>query len=323
MQSNDSNTETVNDDIGADVAASIEKLKSAATEEVAGPVETTEAAPAPEAKPIEPQEPVKKYDVPNSFTPAFKEKWNDLPDIVKAEIHRREEETHKMVTRHDGELNLGREIKEVISPYMPIIQAEGGTPVTAVRDLLNTAYVLRTGSPEQKLAVVQSVCAQYGVNIAEVNQEKEYVDPTINQLQQELARLREQANPDALYKQLKERQERDTLQAEAKAFSLNPENKYFTKVQPFMASLLGEGVAKDLKEAYDMACNAHPEVRSILEAERKAADAEKRKSEIRAKQNAASSISGSPATLVSNANSQDDSIEAAVRAAIRQSSGKI
>jgi hypothetical protein len=288
------------------------------------------AAPTADESPAEIKEdlaeakPVAKHKAPEGYTPAFKEKWASLPDDIQAEISKREEDFHKMVTAKDGELNLGKEMKEVISPYMPIIQAEGGTPATAVRDLLNTAYVLRKGTPEQKLAVVQTVCEQYGIDLSAAMQEKEYVDPTISQLQQEINRLKTVANPDAMFKQLQERQERDNIQKEANAFASNPEHKYFEKVRPFMASFLGEGVAKDYKEAYDMACYAHPEIRSILESEKKAVEQEKRKSEVAAKLNAASSITGSPATnSVSNAVSPNEDLETTIRAAFRASSGKI
>lgn len=329
MQSNDLNQDNtpieINDDdsLRDSIKAAMEKSKS----EPEAPEPIKEAAKDEAPEPVKTETPViaePKYKAPEGYTPAFKEKWGTLPEEVQAEIYKREQDFHKMVTARDGELNLGKEMKEVINPYLPIIQAEGGTPATAVRDLLNTAYVLRKGTPEQKLAVVQTVCQQYGIDIGTINQEKEYIDPTISQLQQEINRLKTVADPDAIYKQLQERQERDTIQKEANAFASNPEHKYFEKVKPFMASFLGEGIAKDYKEAYDMACHAHPEVRSILEAEKKAAEQEKRKQEVAAKVNAASSITGSPATnTVSNAVSPSDDIETTIRAAFRAASGKI
>jgi hypothetical protein len=320
------NLEIVNDDVGADIAASIEKLKDEAPVEDVAP-EPAEPAEAPAEE--QPQTPV--IAPPQAYSAKVKESWAKLPPDIQAELVKREEDMHKMVTRQDGELNLGREIKEVIQPYQAMITAEGGTPVTAVRDLLNTAYVLRKGTPSEKADIVRTVCKQFDVDVAALTQEQEYVDPTISELQKQNAELQSQlenikqtVNPDILFNQLRERQERSILEKEAAAFATNPENKYFDKVKPFMASFLGEGLAKDFKQAYDMACNAHPEVRSILEAEKKAAETEKRKSEIKAKQNAASSISGSPATAVSNAKSPDtDDIESSVRQAIRSASGNV
>lgn len=326
----------VEDDIGADIAASIEKLKVESEKDTEigepngviddpAPAKEQESSLKVESDTISEPElpPAPKYSAPQGYSAKVKEQWAALPEDVQAELVKREDDFHKMVTSRDGELNLGREMKEVINPYLPTIQAEGGTPVTAVRDLLNTAYVLRTGTPDQKLAIVKSVCQQYGIPVEGVAQDQEYVDPTIQSLQQELAQLKQMANPEQLISRLQQEQERSTIQKEADAFARDPANKYFEKVKPFMAAFLGEGVARDYKEAYDMACNAHPEVRSILDAEKKAAETEKRKAEIRAKQNAASSITGSPATAVSNAGSPTDDIETAVRAAFRSASGQI
>lgn len=332
MPLNDLNQDSIeedNDDVGADISASIEKLNAEpeAVEEESQP-ETAEDIPdeLPDAGgQLEEAEPIKtsKYEAPQGYTAKVKEKWDSLPEEVQAELVKREEDFHKMVTSRDGELNLGREMKEVISPYLPIIQAEGGTPAGAVKDLLNTAYVLRTGSNVQKQAVIKTVCQQYGIDPSTLNDDQEYVDPTIQSLQQEIANLKKMANPDELISRLQKEQERSTIQKEADAFARDPANKYFDKVKPFMAAFLGEGVAKDYKEAYDMACNAHPEIRSILEAERKTAEQEKRKLELKAKQNAASSVIGSPATAVSNADTPQDDIEQAVRSAMRAASGKI
>lgn len=322
MQSNELEQDEIieTDDVGSDIAASIEKLKTPTEEEVVEDAEVVEEHVVEE--PIEPvAEEKPKIAPPASYTATVKEKWDSLPPEVQQELVKREEEVHRMMTSPTGELNFGRTMKQTFEPYMPLIQEEGGTPEGAIRDLLNTAYTLRKGTPEQKYAVVKEVCDKFGIQMP--GAEEEYVDPTIQNLQQEIARLRQQADPNTLIKQLREQQERDTVQREANAFASDPANKYFEKVRPFMAAFLGEGVAKDYKEAYDMACNAHPEVRSILEAEKKAAEAEKRKAELKAKQNAASSIVGSPATAVSNTNSQTDDVESAVRAAIRASAGTI
>ena len=344
MQSNDSNQG--NDDIGADIAASIEKLKEASAPETEAPIDVISDEPAvpveaekpkPERKSktltlpdaalsedVAPEVPAApKYNVPQGYSAVVKEKWNTLPPEVQADLVRREEDFHKMVTARDGELNLGREIKDVITPYMPIIQAEGSTPKETINNLLNTAYVLRTGRPEQKQHIVRAICEQYDIPVEGLVRQQEYVDPTVAQLQQELAALRQQADPNVLFSQLQEQQERANIHREADAFVRDPANIYFEKVKPYMAAFLTNGDARNYKEAYDMACQAHPEVRSILEANAKAAEAEKRKAEIRAKQHAASSVTGSPATPVSNTSNSTNDIESAVRAAMRSVKGTI
>jgi hypothetical protein len=309
-----------NDDIGSDIAASIEKLKAVDPVDV----DADDAVAIEPAKPEESSEDIieEKYEAPTGYSAKVKEQWDTLPKDVQAELVKRETDFHKMVTSRDGELNLGREYKEIISPYTQILQQRGSSPAKVISSALQTMYALETGTEESKLAILQQIAKQHNVTLTN-EPDAEYVDPVISQLQQELSNLKKLADPEVLFKQLQETQERSNVQKEADAFASNPENKYFDKVKPFMAAFLGEGVAKDFKEAYDMACNAHPEVRSILDAERKTADIEKRKAELKAKQNAASSISGSPATAVSNTANPTDDIESAVRNAFRSAGGKI
>lgn len=250
---------------------------------------------------------------PQSWGGKVKEKWGTLDPEVRAEILKREADQHRMVTAHDGELRLGREIKEAITPYMAHIQAEGATPVQAVASLLNTAHILRTGTPEQKKALIINTAKQYGVDLGA---EEEYVDPTIAQLKQQIEELRQLANPQVIESRLTERMESSKVQADIAAFASDPAHVHFETVKPLMASLLGTGQAKDLKEAYDMACMANPTIRSTLEAAKNAELEAKRKQEIANKKRAASSVTGSPAIPSnSKATNPKSSVEEDLRAA--------
>jgi len=242
-------------------------------------------------------------DAPHSLSSVAKAKWAEVPAEVRKEIARLENERHRAFTAHDGELRMGREMKEVISPYMAIIQSEGGTPTTAVRDLLNTAYVLRTAPAMQKAQLIQQVCQQYGVDLNLLSQAQSTVDPSIQQLQQELAMLKQQANPDYIQKQLQERMEIDNINNEVKAFASDPANKHYETVKPIMASLLQSGASTNMKEAYEMACKAHPTISSMLAAELQPANKAKPKVDIEAKKKASSSITGSPSAVMPNSGS--------------------
>lgn len=246
-------------------------------------------------------EPPAALPAPQSWTGPMKEKWHTLPPDVQAEINRRENDVHKLATSHDGELRLGREMKDVITPYMPIIQAEGGTPATAVQSLLNTAYQLRTGTPERKAQLIQEIARTYGVDMGAMQgqtptQEANY----IQQLQMEIQNLKQTLNPQAIMAQLQEHQEHGRLVSDIQAFAANPANKHFETVKAAMAPLLSSGQAKDLQEAYDMACWANPSIRSTLLESQKTDEAAKRKAEIEAKKSAAVSIKGSPSAASGN-----------------------
>lgn len=265
---------------------------------------------------------VEKIDAPVALSGAIKAKWHELPEDVRAEWSKRENDIHQMMTRHDGELRLGREMKEVVSPYMAIIQAEGGTPAGAVRDLLNTAYVLRTGSPQQKAQLLKQVAEQYGVDLGQA-QPQEQIHPVIAQMQQELQTLRQQANPEVIEKRLQEKMEYATIQSEVNAFAANPANKHFDQVKAFMAPLLASGQAKDIQEAYDMACYANPAIRSTLLAEQNAALEAKRKAELKAKKQASASVTGSPELTSPSTKAPQKSLEDDLRDQMREARGVI
>jgi hypothetical protein len=280
-----------------------------------GIIEKPENEPAEEKAPKEPP--------PVALSGAIKAKWSELPEDVRAEWSKRENDIHQMMTRHDGELRLGREMKEVVSPYMAIIQAEGGTPAGAVKDLLNTAYVLRTGSQQQKSHVLRQVAEQYGVDLGQTTQPQEQIHPIIAQMQQELQMLRQQANPEVIEKRLQEKMENANIQSEVNAFAVNPANKHFEQVKAFMAPLLASGQAKDLQEAYDMACYANPAIRSTL-IQQQTADLEaKRKAEIKAKKQASSSVTGSPDFTSPMARTPNKSLEDDLRDQMREARGVI
>jgi len=96
----------------------------------------------------------------------MKAKWKDLPEDVRAEWKKRENDMHFAFTRHDSDLIVGRKIKEIAAPYEAIIRSEGGTVEGAFKDLLNTSYILRAGSPQQKAQAVMQAIQQFGVDLS-------------------------------------------------------------------------------------------------------------------------------------------------------------
>ncbi len=262
-------------------------LEPETTEEHEEVAETEEGEEATET-PVEAVEPP-----PQSWTGAAKEKWAQLPQEARAEILKREKDIHQAFTRHDGELRLGREIKEVVTPYMPIINSQGITPAMAVQQLLNADYQLRTGSPQQKAQIAMQLVQDYGIDLSMLQQPQQ-IDPQLAYMQQKIAELEQRANPEVLRKHLQEDMERVKVDTEVEAFASNPSNIYFDKVRDLMGALLSSGRANDLKQAYDMACKADPEISSTLAAQEKLAQDAKRKREIELKQKAAKSVVGSP-----------------------------
>lgn len=245
-------------------------------------------------------DPVKPSIVaPVSWKPDAKAKWEKLPEDIKAEINKREKEVELGFTKLDEERNFGKALKEVITPYMSIINAEGGTPVTAIQSLLNTAYYLRsTATPQEKGKMIINLAKQFNADITQTQNNTTPVQPDqiIAQTQQEIAALREEIKQQPIV--FRQQQETTHLQSIIDAFAADPKNVHYPKLKPVMASLLQTGQAKNLQEAYEKASWADPEIRSSIMAEQAKEIESKRIANIKAKTGAARkvavSIKGSP-----------------------------
>lgn len=289
-----------------DPADIVEKPEEPIKQEVEEPA--VEEPQDPEAQIIEEKPAI---DPPQAWTAEAKKDWAALPPHIQAEIIKRENDTHKMFTAREGELRLGREMKDVIEPYMPLIKEAGAEPKALIHDLLGTVNTLRNGTEEQKIMVMRNIAEGYGVDLQKV---MGYQQNPLNQLYAELNGLKQQLNPQAIINQLQERQEADRIANEYKTFAENPKNVHLDKVKPFMAALLESGQAKDFQEAYDMACYAIPEIRSTMLNSVKADEAAKRKMEVTQKKNAAVSVKGSSSVVQGNTTPQKRTIEEEIAA---------
>lgn len=293
-------------------------------EEVEADVETDEQAPAEEAPVVDEESEVP----PQSWSGLQKERWKDIPAEARKYINQREKEFHAAVTKHDEERLFGKTMKDQFTPYMPLIESEGGTPEGAVRDYLNMAYIMRQGSPQQKAELVRNTMQQFNIDPRAVigqqgqQQQGNNVPPQVMQELQELkAKIAEKDT-------LQEQQEYSKVQEEITAFETNPANIYYNDVKAEMAALLQNGVAASLEDAYEKAIWAHPQIRSSLIAKQEATAKQERKKAVEAKKKAASSVKGSPDKSSANNQKNTDTYvdpTSSVEAAFKEleSSGRV
>lgn len=255
---------------------------------------------------------------PHSWSAAAKAKWGELPADIQAEVSRREEEVHKGFTRQDEERNFGKSLKEVITPYMPMITSEGGNPAAAVQSLLNTAYRLRTGTPQQKGQLIEQLAKQFGADMTQTNSSAAYVDPQVQTLQQRLDVIEQQRQQEI---NQRETRQQESINTEIDTFASDPAHPHYETVKAHMAALLRGGVATDLKDAYDQAVYARPDIRSTLLAQQHADSEAKRLADIKAKtqaaRNASSSVTGAPGISVANKGAPERSLRDELKANFR------
>lgn len=275
---------------------------------------------APQEQPAKPA-----VKAPDGWTAEMKALFGTLDPKVQAEISRRETELTRKITSVDEERTFGRKLKEVASPYMATIIAEGSTVDQAFAQFLNYAHIMRQGTPQQKAAALQNVARTHGVQLNQQPQPNA-LHPAIETLQQRIDRMEQERQAEINTRQ---QQESEALQSEIERFSTDPKNVHFETVKAHMGALLQSGLAKDLQDAYDQACHAHPEIRSTLSAAQLAAVEEKRIADQKAKAEAAKkaggSIAGGPggARAPANSNGSVGSIDDDIRAAFRSVTGRV
>jgi hypothetical protein len=223
-------------------------------------------------------------NVPSSFKPGLLEDWKAVPRSVREEIHRREAEQYAYLEQTKVQRAQLQQIQQAVQPYQALLQAEGGSVPTALRNYLQAATLMRQGSPLAKAQWIakltkeftahehlglldQAMAAEFGINGAQAPTtepngyrppQQEFRDPRVD----EMLAQQQQAQQQEWQQGYQEAQsERDSWVAEK-----SPE--FLPWVKNRMATLL-ETAARDgeelgYDEAYDAACRTHPEVRKIL-----------------------------------------------------------
>jgi hypothetical protein len=263
-------------------------------------------------------------DPPKGWTGEAKAKWGELPEWAQKEATRREEALTKQLFAHDEARDLGRKVMEASTPYLPMMRAEGADPHKAYENYLQTAYVLRTGTPAQKSMALHAIAQQFNVDLSLAHQQGAS-DPRYAQYEQQTRGLNERLQ--GLENHLRNQEDQGIL-AHIDSFSSQPGHEHFDKVRYHMGVLLESGQAQDINEAYEKAIWADPEIRNSLIAAQSNAAQEKRNSELRAQteraRNAAVSVTGAPgSSRPLNGAGSHGSIEDDIRAALAEIRGRV
>lgn len=266
---------------------------------------------------------------PKAWKADMHEKFTTLPPEIQKYISDREDEVYRGFTKLDEDRNFGKSLRETIQPYLPMIAAEKGTPLTAVQTLLNTAYVLRTASPAQKSQMIMQVCRDYGVDVRSLNAPAQATDPNVAALQNRIAQLEGTLTKQETDRQQaefwKNQQDQEEVTKLISEFRSDPGNVHFETLRPYMQALLEKNLATDLKDAYEKAMYAHPDIRSTVQ-QAHSADAEQRRiadKSAKAEQarRAGASVTGGPGVAVPNNVAPDRSLADEIRANFRAVTG--
>lgn len=270
------------------------------------------AAPAEPAAPTTPETPeaVPAVEAPQHWAPQDKELFGKLaPEGQKFLLDR-----HKaMEGDYTRKMQVIAPLHKSVEHWTPYLQQFGpdATPENVFNHLISAEHKMRTGTPAEKLALLQDWARAYDIPLGQAAQPAvdEYVDPQVAALNQKLAQLEAWKNSreqrEEQYQRQQQQQEHSKLVSTLEAFVAEkteagtPAHPHYEAVRATMGALMSGGQADDLKTAYDMAVWARPDLRQQLVAAQQEAAVRKSAEEAKAKaqkaSTAAASITGTPA----------------------------
>lgn len=236
---------------------------------------------------------------PSSWKPTARAEWAKLPESVRAEIHRRETDFMAGQSQLLPDAKFGKDMREVVEPFRMLIESEGGNPAAAVQDLLRTAAILRTGTPQQKYQTIANVANRFGLDLrvfaprpqqgAQLGQQQpgsvpaqqQFRDPRVDQLLANMQTAEQQ------------RVTRETTETEGLVSHwMNETDAQGQPKRPYVGDVINEMSAlipqikqanptlthaQALEQAYERAIWGNPEIRMLLQQQQQtAADAQRR-----------------------------------------------
>lgn len=219
-------------------------------ETTAEPVKATEETP-----PAEETEPA-----PKTWPKEMHEHWGKTPKEVRDYWNLREKQMLDGLEQYKGDANYGKSMRDAITPYMALIQAQGIDAPKAVQTLLNAHYKLSVSSPSQKQQYLQYIAKQYGISTDGFGQAAEgqpTQDPRYQQLQDQLHLLQQHIQGQ---QQHATKQEQERIAGEVNAFASDKAHPYFDEVADDMVAFIRSGAS--LQDAYDKAVWANPVTRA-------------------------------------------------------------
>lgn len=298
--------------------------------------EEVEVKAAPEVKPeIKPQAETAPQEIkpqaeaapvaglpPPGWSVKSKSEWDKLPESVRADIVKREQDVADGFKQYHG-------MKEII-PYAEMAQRSGTSLKAALdnytglenllrQDVVKGVAQIAANMGAHPVDVANRILQAYGANqTAQPGDQQpgamsgaQTFDPNIlqqylNPLTQELSTLKHQLSQQ---QQAEQTRQLGVVNTTLERFKADPAHRYFENVEPLMSQLISSGVVQrtgdhmaDLKTAYEAACYQNPEVRDLLINDRIAKDEAGRKAREKdaaekARQ-ASRSITGSPSASV-------------------------
>lgn len=231
----------------------------------------------PAATEVAATEPVaaKPHDAaPNTWRKEIANDYAKLPENVREEIHRRENDFHKGITQYKEAATFGQSMAQELIPYQQTMLQHGKHPREVVKEATLVWNTLVTGQPQEKANLWLQIAKDYGIDLSSLGDpsqqsgvEATQVDPRLAAALQRIEKLEGH-----LTSQERQRAEADFSATvdEVKQFSaaVGSDGKlkypHFNAVREDMAKLYEAGFSTDLDDLYTRAIWTNGDVRKTL-----------------------------------------------------------
>jgi hypothetical protein len=264
--------------------------------------------PAPVAKAEKP---------PPSWSPPAREHWGKLPQEVREDVWRREQET-SMALRESAEARqFHQTFAKLAAPYESMFRAEGVDALRGAGNLFQAFGVLQQGNPGAKAQLLATIGKTYGIDpqlltdawngtaSPETQAAQHSVDPRI---------IAQQVRAQVMADIQQERQQTHLTRAAGEVETFGQDKEFFHDVRGTMAAIL-DGATQSrqhmtLDQAYRIALQFHPGTSSVIQ-QREARDvARNAQASTERARAAASSVRSQPVSAPRNQRDYGDRMSA-------------
>jgi len=190
---------------------------------------------------------------PGYLSPESKAAWAALPPAVQADIARREQAVSDGFKQYEG-----------LGAYAKMAKESGTNLATAFKNYSE----MENGLGRDFNEGVEAICKWYGKDpralAVAIATKYGLIKGQAPTLTPQPKAIDEEALIERAAQRVRDEHAARQVDESLSAFKADPENRYYENVREHMASLIEAGHAESLKDAYDMACWARPDIRALL-----------------------------------------------------------
>jgi len=215
-------------------------------------------------------------DAPHSWSAEKKALWAGIPPEAREYIAQRETAAHEQISRMGQEVARYRPVGELLDAHQDMFDRNGFAPIDGIKKLFEAQAMLER-EPVQGLVAIAD---QFGIDLAATfggqGGEMGAGDPATQQILHQNRILTQRLAQFENTQKAQAERETEARRSEAKSTveKWSEGKTHFARedVKKLMGTLMGNGAAKTLDEAYEQATYALPEVRALVLADQKKAD---------------------------------------------------